>query len=129
MFTFPRVHISKSSSHLSYREIKIRTIALWAIFTTNWNLPRFSPTCFARRKVREISICCRNCSQGRCSYFDFTIDKIIFNGTNRSQHWIDLCCWRLTCMDNMQQIADALQKNNDDGCCLFSERTIPFNYS
>ena len=29
-----------------------------------------SPTCFARRKEREISICQRNCSQGSCSYFD-----------------------------------------------------------
>ena len=27
------------------------------------------PTCFARRKMRKTSICCRNCSQGSCSYF------------------------------------------------------------
>ena len=26
--------------------------------------PALSPTCFAWEKVREISICCRNCSQG-----------------------------------------------------------------
>ena len=46
---------------------------MWAISTTNCNLARFSPTCFARRKLREISICGRNCSQGSCSYFDFPL--------------------------------------------------------
>ena len=45
--------------------------ALWAISTINWNYLRFSHTCFARRKVREISKCCRNCSQGGYSYFTF----------------------------------------------------------
>ena len=35
--------------------------------------PTLFPTCFARRevrKVREIPICCINCSQGSCSNFD-----------------------------------------------------------
>ena len=49
---------------------------MWTISTTNWNLPRFSPTCFARRKLWEISTCCRNYSQGRCSYFDFPLVSI-----------------------------------------------------
>ena len=47
---------------------------MWAVITTNLNLPRFSPTCFAQRKVREISKCCRNCSQGSYSYFTFPLD-------------------------------------------------------
>ena len=51
----------------------MRTTALWAISTTNWNLVCFSPTFFARRQVREMSICSRNCSQGSCSYFDLPL--------------------------------------------------------
>ena len=56
---------------------KIRITALWAISITNWNLSRFFPTCFARREVREISICCRNYSQGSYSYFDLPLDIFI----------------------------------------------------
>ena len=55
------------------RDIKIWTTALWAMSTTNWNLALYSHTCFARTKVRKISICCRNCSQGSCSYFDLPL--------------------------------------------------------
>ena len=42
--------------------------------TTNWIFPHFSPTCFAQRRVREISFYCRYCSQGSCSYFYFPLD-------------------------------------------------------
>ena len=59
---------------MNWRGFKIWTTALWAISTTNWNLPRFSPTCFARRKVGEISICCTNFSRGSYSNFDLPID-------------------------------------------------------
>ena len=56
------------------RESKIRMTALSAISTTNGNLPAFSPTCFARRNVRQISKRCRNCLQGSHSYFTFPLD-------------------------------------------------------
>ena len=42
------------------RQIKIRTTALWAISTTNWNFPHFSPCETGGSKAREISISCRN---------------------------------------------------------------------
>ena len=48
---------------------------MWAISTTNWNFPHFSPCETGGRKAREISICCRNCSQGRCSYIDFPLEQ------------------------------------------------------
>ena len=45
------------------------------ISTTNWNFPHYSPCETGGRKARGISICCRNCSQGNCSYFDFPLNK------------------------------------------------------
>ena len=50
---------------------------MWAIFKTNWYLLCLFPTCFAKRKVREISICCRNCSHGSYSYFDLPLEDSI----------------------------------------------------
>ena len=46
---------------------------LWAISTTYWNFPHFSPCETGERKAREISICRIICSQGRRSYFDLVL--------------------------------------------------------
>ena len=46
---------------------------MWAISTTFWNFPLFFPCETGRRKAREISKCCRNCSQGSYSYFTFPL--------------------------------------------------------
>ena len=64
---------NRTGGLLEANQNKNSCLALWAISSTNWNLPLFSPTCFARRKVREISIWCRNCSQGSCSYSDLPL--------------------------------------------------------
>ena len=45
-------------------------------FYNKLKIPILFPTCFARRKVREIIICCRNCSQGSYSYFDLPLDTL-----------------------------------------------------
>ena len=66
-------YFDKSAKHK--RQVKIRTTALWTISTTNWSFPHFSPCETGGRKVREISICCRNCSQGSCSCFDFPLAR------------------------------------------------------
>ena len=49
------------------------------ISTTNWNFARFSSACLARRKVREISICFRNYSQGSCYYFGLPLKTKYFD--------------------------------------------------
>ena len=51
---------------------------MWAISTTNSNFPQFSRCETGGKKWREISICCRNCSQGNCSYFDFPLTITTF---------------------------------------------------
>ena len=51
---------------------------MWAISTTNWNFPHFSPCETGERKMLEILIWCRNCSQGSCSYFDFPLESVFF---------------------------------------------------
>ena len=38
----------------------------------------FSPTCIARRKVREISICLRNCSQGQAIVLILICQKLLY---------------------------------------------------
>ena len=67
MVTYPGI-FSLFQSLSGYR-------ALWAISITDWNFPHFSPCKAGGRKTRENSICCRNCSQGSCSYFDFPLVK------------------------------------------------------
>ena len=46
---------------------------MWLISTTNWNFPHFSPGETGGRKAREISIRCRNCSQGSYSHLTFPL--------------------------------------------------------
>ena len=52
-------------------------MTLWAISTTNSNFPHFSPRETGGRKAREISFCCKNCSKGSFSYFDFPLNTDI----------------------------------------------------
>ena len=47
----------------------MRITALWSLSTANWNFPHFSPCEKGGRKVREILIYRRNCSQGSCPHF------------------------------------------------------------
>ena len=49
---------------------------MWAISTTNWNFPHFSPCETGGRKARKILMCCVNCSQGSRSYFDFPLKTV-----------------------------------------------------
>ena len=51
---------------------------MWEISTTNWNFSHFCPCETGGRKAHEISICCENCSQGNCSYFDFPLTITTF---------------------------------------------------
>ena len=53
-------------------QMAIRFFCCRAISKTNWNLPRFPPTCFAQTKVRKI--CCIN-----CSCFDLPLGMVIWN--------------------------------------------------
>ena len=74
--------ITRWTVYLSYRESTIRITALWVISTTFWNFPHFSPCETGGRKPREISICCRNCSQGSCSYSDFPLEHDLFKNVS-----------------------------------------------
>ena len=60
---------------------------MWAISTTFWK-PHFSSCETGGRKAREISIWCRNCSQGSYSYFTFPLcasNKFL-------KYWYDCNC-------------------------------------
>ena len=72
------VHLIHQLCNTCERESKIRINALWAISATFWNYPRFSPCETGGRKAREISICCRNFSQGSYSFFTFPLKTTTF---------------------------------------------------
>ena len=74
------IYVSFASINLAVLSVKCawhgfifsRIFRSWVL--SIWNFPRFSPTFFARRKTREISKRCRNCSQDSYSNFNFPIE-------------------------------------------------------
>ena len=64
----------QSSSGLYLYSPKSPMNYLVSNFYNKLKFPHFFPCETSGRKAREISICCRNCSQGSCSYFEFPLN-------------------------------------------------------